>query len=334
LRAGGAQKWCCILERAAGAAVRALWLEASKKMTIDRESSSQRVARLAHTPWQDAGAKGTLLAGTVASIADIWSRRELLDMLTRRELKARYKDSALGFLWSLARPLTQLVIYYVVVGKFLGAARSIDNFAIFIFAGLTIYTLFSEIVATGTGSILSNAGLVNKVYLPREIFPLATVTSSLFNFAIQLGILLIASASLGTLSIGPNLLYAVGALILILVYGTALALILSAANVFLRDIQYLVEVMLLLAMWASPIVYSWKQVQGFFPSWALDVYINNPVTLAVLGFQEAFWSESSGGSLPELLAVRMLIAGMVGLVLLFVSQRVFSRLQGNFAQEL
>jgi ABC-2 type transport system permease protein len=313
---------------------RALWLEASKKMTIDRESSSQRVARLAHTPWQDAGAKGTLLAGTVASIADIWSRRELLDMLTRRELKARYKDSALGFLWSLARPLTQLLIYYVVVGKFLGAARSIDNFAIFIFAGLTIYTLFSEIVATGTGSILSNAGLVNKVYLPREIFPLATVTSSLFNFAIQLGILLIASASLGTLSIGPNLLYAVGALVLILVYGTALALILSAANVFLRDIQYLVEVMLLLAMWASPIVYSWKQVQGFFPSWALDVYINNPVTLAVLGFQEAFWSESSGGSLPELLAVRMLIAGMVGLVLLFVSQRVFSRLQGNFAQEL
>lgn len=296
--------------------------------------STERKSRLEEMPWLDVNSRRGLIGGTISSIRDVWSHRELLGMLTRRELKARYKDSALGFLWSLARPLTQLLIYYVVVGKFLGAARSIDNFAIYIFAGLTIYTLFSEIVATGTGAILANAGLVKKVYLPREIFPLATIGSSLFNFLIQLVILIVVSIPAGTLSFSTQLLYGVGALALTLLYAGALAIILSAFNVYLRDVAYLVEVVLLLLMWASPIVYSWEFVKAAIPAWALEIYINNPVTLAVLGFQEAFWTESSGGQSPDFLALRMLIAGVLGLVFLIAAQRVFSKLQGNFAQEL
>lgn len=298
------------------------------------ESSEARQARLAQTDWQDAGAPRGHWSGAIASIVDIWSRRELLGMLVRRELKARYKDSTLGFLWSLARPLTQLLIYYVVVGKFLGAARSIDNFAIYIFAGLTIFGLFNEIVATGTGAIIANAGLVKKVYLPREIFPLATVGSSLFNFAIQLGILLIAAFALGTVSFGPNLIYGIAGLALILIFGTALSLILSALNVFLRDVQYLVEVLLMLLMWTSPIVYSWQQVAAAVPDWVLNFYINNPITLAVLAFQQAFWADSSSGVAPHFLAGRIIIASIIGIVALYFAQREFLRLQGNFAQEL
>jgi ABC-2 type transport system permease protein len=303
-------------------------------MADSNAMSLGRQERLSSSDWFDAGANGSFLSGSVASFREIWQRRELLGMLTRRELKARYKDSALGFLWSLARPLTQLLIYYVVVGKFLGAARSLDNFAVYIFAGLTVYTLFSEIVATGTGAIVSNAGLVKKVYLPREIFPLATVTSSLFNFVIQLAILVATAALVGTLPLSTDLLYAVGAVVLILIYGTALSLVLSAVNVYLRDIQYLVEVVLLLLMWASPIVYSWTAVKSIVPSWLLSVYVDNPVSLAVLGFQKAFWSDASGGAIPDLLAFRMTVAGVIGLVILFLSQRLFTKLQGDFAQEL
>lgn len=303
-------------------------------MAETSDPSLRRQQRLAQTEWFDAGTPSGLLKGSAASIAEIWQRRELLGMLTRRELKARYKDSALGFLWSLARPLTQLLIYYVVVGKFLGAARSLDNFAVYIFAGLTVYTLFSEIVATGTGAILGSAGLVKKVYLPREIFPLATVGSSLFNFVIQLVILIATGILVGTVAFSPVLLYAVGSILLILVYGTALSLLLSAANVYLRDIQYLVEVILLLLMWASPIVYSWEAVAAVAPPWLLEIYIDNPVSLAVLGFQKAFWADASGGVIPGMLALRMVIAFLVGLVFLFISQRVFTRLQGDFAQEL
>jgi ABC-2 type transport system permease protein len=297
-------------------------------------SMRERRARLSALNWQDAGSPPGTLAGIALSLADIWRRRELLGMLTRRELKARYKDSALGFLWSLARPLTQLLIYYVVVGQFLGAARSIDNFAIYVFAGLTIYTLFSEIVTSGTGSILANAGLVKKVYLPREVFPLATIGSSLFNFVIQLAILVVASLLAGTIRLDSSLLFAVGSVALIIIYAGALALVLSAGNVYLRDIQYLVEVVLLLLMWASPIVYSIEQVSTVLPEWALEIFIDNPITLAVLGFHMTFWSASDLGISPADLAARMAIAGLIGLVLLFLSQRVFARLQGDFAQEL
>jgi ABC-2 type transport system permease protein len=297
-------------------------------------SMHERAARLSGLEWQDAGSPPSTLSGILASFTDIWARRELLGMLTRRELKARYKDSTLGFLWSLARPLTQLLIYYVVVGQFLGAARAIDNFAIYVFAGLTIYTLFSEIVASGTGSILANAGLVKKVYLPREVFPLATIGSSLFNFVIQLGILLVAALLAGTMRLDASLLFAVGSVVLMLIYAGALALVLSASNVYLRDIQYLVEVVLLLLMWASPIVYSIEQVATVLPDWALQVFIWNPITLAVLGFHMTFWSAADLGIAAADLAIRMIIAGAIGLVLLFLAQRVFAKLQGDFAQEL
>ncbi|MDR5700376.1 ABC transporter permease [Agromyces aerolatus] len=300
----------------------------------DSAAMRQRRERLAGLAWQDAGAPTGTFSGSLRSFADIWSRRELLGMLTRRELKARYKDSALGFLWSLARPLTQLLIYYVVVGQFLGAARSIENFAVYVFAGLTIYTLFSEIVATGTSSILANTGLVKKVYLPREIFPLASIGSALFNFAIQVAILLAAALVIGTMRFDLSLLYALGSTVLILIYGAAFALILSAANVYLRDIQYLVEVVLLLLMWASPIVYSIAQVTAVLPGWAMHIFINNPITLAVLGFHVTFWSEADIGISSAALAEHMGIAALIGLVFVFIAQRVFARLEGNFAQEL
>ncbi|MBD8538751.1 ABC transporter permease [Frigoribacterium sp. CFBP 8751] len=303
-------------------------------MADAKNVASERLRRLEKTDWQDAGATGTFLSGFTSSVRDIWAHRELLGMLTKRELKARYKDSTLGFLWSLARPLTQLFIYYVVLGQFLGAARNIPNFAIYIFAGLTVYTVFSEIVGAGTASIVANAGLVKKVYLPREVFTLSSVGSSLFNFAIQFVILLIAALVTQSLRFGPHLLYGLAGLVLVLVYAVALGLLLGALNVFLRDIQYLVEVILMLVMWGSPIVYSWTQVQNHLPGWLVQVYLNNPVTLAVIGFQEAFWSAGTPGTAPDNLFTRMVVAGLVGLVLLFISQRVFSRLQGNFAQEL
>ncbi|MDQ0895403.1 ABC transporter permease [Agromyces ramosus] len=258
----------------------------------------------------------------------------MLDLMIRRDLKARYKDSSLGFMWSLVRPLTQLAIYYVVLGQFLGAARGIPDFAIYVFTGLTVYTLFSEIVLGGAGSIVNNSGLVKKIYLPREIFPLASVGSALFNFGIQLAILLLATLVLGAFPLHSEILYAFPALAIVLVYGAGLALVLSAANVFLRDIQYLIEVIVMLLMWASPIVYSWTMVKDAVPAWVLDIYTNNPVTLAVMGFQKAFWVAGPETSYPADLLFRMAIALLIGLVGLVAAHAVFNRMQGDFAQAL
>jgi ABC-2 type transport system permease protein len=259
----------------------------------------------------------------------------MLDLLVKRDLKARYKDSALGFLWALARPLVQLAIYFVVLGHFLGAARGIPDFAIYVFTGLTAMGLFQEIAVGGTGAVLANAGLVKKVYMPRELFPLASTGSALFNFAIQFVVLLAATVVVGKIPVHAELLYAVPALLVVLVYGLAFALLFSAVNVYLRDTQYLVEVATMLLFWMSPVVYAWQMVQGVISNpLVLEIYTNNPLTLAVLGFQRAFWLSGEDLSYPSHLAIRLCVALVVGVLALFLAHRVFARLQGNFAQEL
>lgn len=282
------------------------------------------------------GDKSRNLTGSWASIREIFAHKEMLSLLVRRDLKSRYKDSALGVVWALIRPLTQLAIYYVVIGKFLGAERGIPEFAIYVFTGLTAYGLFNEIVSGGTASVVGNAGLIKKIYLPREVFPLASVGSALFNFVIQLIILLAATLALGKFPLTAELVFFLPSLLVLLIYGTAFGLLLAAVNVYLRDVQYLVEVLLLLALWASPIVYSWEMVRGIVGESALlEIYTNNPITLAVLGFQRSFWvSGHDATAYPDMLMLRLVIAIGIGLVLLVGFHRVFARLQGNFAQEL
>jgi ABC-2 type transport system permease protein len=308
-------------------------------MTMSSQNESaveKRFRRLADQPLAAVGGSYPFTpAGVARSVRDVVVQREMLDLLIRRDLKSKYKDSALGFLWSLARPLVQLMIYFIVLGQFLGAARGIPDFAVYIFTGLTAMGLFTEIAVGGTGSILANAGLVKKVYVPREVFPLASLGSALFNFMVQLVVLLAATVVSGHPPLHPGILYAIPALAIIVVYGLAFALFFGAVNVYLRDMQYLVEVFTMLLFWASPVVYSWQMVRDLIQNpVALQIYTNNPLTLAILGFQEAFWVAGEDLARPEGLLLRMGVALAIGLILLLGAHRVFLRLQGNFAQEL
>ena len=313
--------------------------------------AQRRAARLSETPFQRASAsRPAVFGGFVRSVTELFQQRELLSMLIRRELKARYKDSSLGFLWSLIRPFTLLLIYFIAIGQFLGAARVIPDFAIFIFAGLTLWGLFSEIIVSGTSSIVTNAGLIKKVYLPREIFPLAAAGSSFVNFLIQFGILLAAVLVLGQFPLSWSLSYIPAAILVASTYAIAIAILLSALNVYLRDVQYLVEVATLVLFWASPIVYSWSFVvataERLSMPWLEDLYLANPVSVTVIAFQRGIWLAGSeertmdDGTIvppqpwPDDLDLRLLIMLGIGLVFIVVAQRVFSRLQGNFAQEI
>jgi ABC-2 type transport system permease protein len=182
---------------------------------------------------------------------------------------------------------------------------------------------------------LANGGLIKKVYLPREIFPIASTGSALINSGIQFGLLIAASMLSGAFNFSIEALYIFPSIVLILVYALALALLLSAVNVYLRDMQYLVEVFLMIFMWASPIIYSWGMVaKSIGPGILLEIYTNNPITLAVLGMQRGFWQGNEETAYPDMMLLRMGVALVVGLILLVICQRTFNRLEGDFAQSL
>lgn len=280
--------------------------------------------------------------GSVSDWVDVWRYRELLGNLVRKELKVKYKDSVLGFFWTLVRPLLQLLVYSVAIGIFLGSGRVIPQFGVYLFTGLLAWSLFTDIIGGSTGSIVGNAGLVKKVYLPRELFPFAVVGASAVNFVLQLVVLVGAYVVTRSWPQAGDLLLVPLALIVLLVFASALGLMLAAANVYLRDVQYLVEVGLLLWFWMTPIVYDWTKVRENLSGtheWLFQLYMANPMTNVVLAFQKALWP---GGRTPEGaafyydgdLASRLLVVGAVSLVLLWVAQRIFARAQGNFAQEL
>lgn len=299
------------------------------------EDARLRLNRLGRLELTAVGPQRGLVSGTWASLLDIHRYRELTTLLVRRELRARYKNSSLGFVWSLVKPVAQLIIYFVVIGQFLGAARAIPEFAIFVFSGLTMWALFNETVSGGAGSIVANSGLIKKVYLPREVFPLSTVGAAIFNFGIQFLVLVAGTLIAGSFPWSQRLVYVPVAVALVLVFGTALALLLSAINVYLRDVQHLMEIVILILFWASPIVYSYAYVTSFLEgSWLEELYLSNPVTLAILAFQRGMWTAGADEPFPANMPLRLSIAFLISLALLWASQRVFARLEGNFAQEL
>ena len=158
--------------------------------------------------------------------------------------------------------------------------------------------------------------------------------SALFNFIIQMVILVVATLIAGKPPLGLRLGFAVLALAVVLVFATGFAFLLSAINVYLRDVQYLVEIVLMFGFWAVPVVYRFHQVGDSVGHFWENVYLANPMAVAVLGFQRAFWV--AGDSQPQAphIGRDLVVALVVGVVFLWFSQRVFARLQSNFAQEL
>jgi len=305
--------------------------------------AEERFAALAAQPLRDMAPPSGMLRAALDSVKDIWAHRHLLNLLTRREIRAKYKDSVLGLVWSLARPLVMLFIYYLVLGKFLGAARGVPGFAIYVYTGLCLWGLFQEIVMVGTVSVLANNGIVKKVKLPREVFPLASVGSALFNFAIQFVILLVFVLATGGFAAdlpAGRWTYLPLSVLVVLVWGVAFALFLSAANVYLRDIQYLVEVVLMIGMWITPVLYSWQMVRnvtsqyGGLGRFFEQLYLANPVGTGVMGLQQVMWRYAGGVEYPAHFVARLVTALGAGLVAVCLAEFAFNRLQRNFAQEM
>ncbi|HEY5385675.1 MAG TPA: ABC transporter permease [Acidimicrobiales bacterium] len=327
--------------------------DASRQLKGDAEV---RVADGSPVAAEAAGVSRTVaLAGSVTRVVsptisvrkrlhEIWLSRELLIYLVRTEIKVKYKNSALGLVWSMVAPAMTLAIYFFVFSIVLG--NKMPNFVIFLFSGLLLWNLFSLGVLTGTGVVVNNAGIVKKVSFPREILALAAVGSACVFFFFQAIVMVIFMV---VLQAPPDLAYfpvLVLALITGVILAAALSVLLSSINVYLRDTQHLIEVVLTAWFWACPIVYSyWTVEKKLGPRGLTWIYFLNPVTPLILAFQRCLYAHpvvTISGTVTQVLptqgylwyVVLVLIVLVLSLLLFLVALAIFGRLEGNFAEEL
>lgn len=281
--------------------------------------------------------------GKSRGLIDVVRWRYLLYLLVKTGVTTRYRNSVLGWTWSYVRPGAQFLVFWVVLGLFMNLERGVPNYAVYLFSGIVVINLFSEAFKNATTSIVGNAPLVRKVFLPRQLFAVSAVFVAFIHFLPQLGLLLIVCLIMGwivNITI-MSVLAVLAGIIIVSLFALGTGLFFGALNVRYRDSENIVELLLLLATWASPVLYAWTMVQEAvdklgWPQWIVDLYMLNPITQGVELFHYAFWRPVTETTLalPPNLAWNTLWTFLIALATLLIGQFVFRRLEGRFAQDL
>ncbi|AXJ11454.1 ABC transporter permease [Arthrobacter sp. PM3] len=278
--------------------------------------------------------------GSGHGLLDVYRDRFLLKLLVRKEIKVRYRGSVLGLLWSYVKPLVQFLIYFVALGIFLNLQHGTPNYAIYLFSGIVLVNFFTEALSNATRSIVDNRDLIRKIYLPRELFPVATVWVSAAHFLPQLVVLIGACLLVGWAPTLLQLAAVVLVFLMVAVLGTGLGLLFGAMNVYFRDSENIVDMIVMVVTWASPVLYLWTMVEKVLGDW-FWIYQLNPMTVAVEVFHWSFWEPTlkpdqlvSDATPPGLLTLWLPVALLITTAVLFLGQLTFRRLAVHFAQEL
>jgi ABC-2 type transport system permease protein len=275
-------------------------------------------------------------------------RLELLTELVRKDLKVKYKNSALGFIWSLANPLLYLAVFTLVFGVFL--KNNVPWFAVLFMSGFLIWSFFNSATLDATGAVVGNANLVRKVRFPRVVLPLASVGFAGVHLALQLLVFFLFLIPSYPDAFGPQLLLLVPALAVTVIFTVAMSLLASSLNVRYRDVQHLLEVALLAWFWLTPIVYPVTLVRNELARagvlWMFKFYMANPMTAVVVAAQRAVYVHpvvvGNDGKLVQVLPTGgygfylqwLAVAAVASAVLLVIGLWTFRRLQADFAEEL
>lgn len=266
-------------------------------------------------------------------VKELATSRELLWNLTLRELRGRYKRTALGFGWSLLNPLATMLIFTFVFRYVLkvapdpGDPSGIEVFALWLLCGILTWNFFAGSTSSAMGTLLGNANLVKKVYFPREVLIFATVGALLITHLIELGLLVVALLIFGNMVL-PWLPVMVVLLVLLTTFATGIGLALGALNVYFRDLGHLWAILTMFWFYASPIVYPLSYVEDNASSATFRIYKINPM----VGFVEAVRDVLYDLRMPSVgtfayLTVWAAVSMAFGLW-------VFAKLSPRFAEEL
>lgn len=258
----------------------------------------------------------------VNTIRELYAYREMIFSLVRRDLKGRYKGSALGFLWTFINPLLQLGVYTLVFSVIM--RNGIEDFYLFLFVALVPWIFFSTSVSGGASCIWSQQDMVKKIYFPREVLPIAFVTSQFVNMLLSL---LVVLAVLIVSGKGVNiiaLLYLPVVMLVEYLLSISMAMLTSAITVYLRDMEYLLGIITMAWQFLTPVMYSIDQV----PEQIRFLFSLNPMTPVIIAYRDILYY----GRIPELNTLVHAIT--FGIILLVIGIVVFSKLKKHFVEEL
>jgi lipopolysaccharide transport system permease protein len=253
------------------------------------------------------------------NLRDLWTYRELLYLLTWRDVKVRYKQTLLGATWAIIQPLFTMVIFTLFFGKLAGIPSNGVPYAIFAYAGLLPWTFFSNAVTNSSNSLVGSSNLITKIYFPRMMIPGAAVGAGLVDFAIAF-IILIGLMIFYGVAVSLNILMLPLLVALATILATGVGMWMSALNVKYRDIRYALPFLIQLWMFLSPVIYPLSMVPEKW-RWVLML---NPMTGIIEGFRSALFNW-------EFNWVALLLSAGITLALLVSSAYIFRRMEKNFA---
>ena len=255
------------------------------------------------------------------SILDSFTKyRELLNELTMREIKQRYKQSVLGYAWVILNPFFQMLVMAFVFSIIMRIPHLGVPYPIFLYAGLLPWTLFSNSLNAAVNALVANAGLITKIYFPREIFVISTIMAKMVDFALSLTIFVVFMIYF-KVAISWNILWVVPIFAIQQLFTYGLSLFLAAANLFYRDIQYLLGLIILIWMYLTPVIYSTE----LFPEKYRWIFQLNPMAVIINAYRQVVLA----GGVPNLRSLA--IALVLSMILLIGGYKFFKKLEGVFA---
>lgn len=252
---------------------------------------------------------------------NLYQYREFLKTSIRKEFRGKYKKSFLGVLWSFLNPLFQLLIYAIVFPFIL--KNNIENYTVFLIVALMPWTFFNNCIIQSAACIVNNAGIVKKVYFPREILPISTTTSNLINFMITQLIVVIALIVSG-IGIGKSIFVFPIIALIQYILQLGLSFVFSAITVYIRDVEYIINIFMMLMFYLCPIVYE----PSMIPEQFLKFFKLNPMFHIISFYRTILYDKQ----IPNMLYVGYLLIAC--LVILFFGYQIFKKLQKRFAEEL
>lgn len=254
-------------------------------------------------------------------LKNLYDYRELLKSNVKKEIRGKYKGSFLGVLWSFLNPLLQVLVYAIVFPYIMRIQT--DNYLQYLIIGIIPWTFFTTVLNQGILSIRLNAGIIKKVYFPREILPISVAVAGLVNFLISC-IIILLFCIFGGIGLSWHLIFLPVIAILQFILTLGIVFALSAINVYIKDVEYLITFVINMMFYATPILYS----EMLFPEKLRWILYVNPFTEMINSYRDIFMYHR----MPSLNS--FLYMGVIAIVFFFAGLAIFRKLEKGFAEEV